>query len=225
LSRLAAGAVLLVALAGTLCLVAVAAGDQRRVAYPLGVAPFGVAAQLEPGQRACMQPIELPTDVDGAVLRIGTFGRPGPALQVTVRELHGRVLARGSIPAGYADGSEPSVIFGRVPEGRTISLCIRNRGPGRAGLFGSESIPSTGTITNGTSSTVDFDVEFLRERDRSALDLLPEAFDRASVFRPGWVGAWTYWVLLAAMLVAAPLLLALAVLKAAREPDASAPLD
>jgi hypothetical protein len=32
-------------------------------------------------------------------------------------------------------------------------------------------------------------------------------FQRASLFRPGFVGAWTYWVLAALMVLAVPALL------------------
>jgi hypothetical protein len=38
--------------------------------------------------------------------------------------------------------------------------------------------------------------------------LLPTIFSRAALFRPGWVGAWTFWALLVALTVAVPLLLA-----------------
>ena len=52
----------------------------------------------------------------------------------------------------------------------------------------------------------DIALELIRSDDRSVLGALPDAFDHAALFRPGWVGAWTYWCLLAALAVGVPLL-------------------
>jgi hypothetical protein len=60
----------------------------------------------------------------------------------------------------------------------------------------------------------DIAIVFPRDKPKSALALVPEMFRRASLFRPGWLGAWTYWVLAALVLLAAPLLLARAASRA-----------
>jgi hypothetical protein len=39
------------------------------------------------------------------------------------------------------------------------------------------------------------------------LALVPDAFERAALFRPAWVGAWTFWVLLGLVVAGMPLLL------------------
>ena len=54
----------------------------------------------------------------------------------------------------------------------------------------------------------DLSVVFLHDSRRSVLSQLPDVFDRASVFRPGWVGPWLFWLLSAAVLLGVPLLLA-----------------
>jgi hypothetical protein len=50
-------------------------------------------------------------------------------------------------------------------------------------------------------------LEFFRPQQRSLLRVLPQMFDRASLFRAPWLGAWAYWVLLAGIVVVAPLAL------------------
>jgi hypothetical protein len=61
---------------------------------------------------------------------------------------------------------------------------------------------------------------FLREHPRSLLSLVPTIFRRASLFRPGWVGPWTYWLLSAALLGAFGLA-GVAVTRAARSDETS----
>jgi hypothetical protein len=62
---------------------------------------------------------------------------------------------------------------------------------------------------------------FLRPRSISLLSALPTVFHRAALFRPDWVGAWTFWLLLLAVVAAFPLT-AIAIWLATRdghEPD------
>jgi hypothetical protein len=40
--------------------------------------------------------------------------------------------------------------------------------------------------------------------------LVPDAFERASRFRPAWVGPWTFWILLGLVAAGLPALLAMA---------------
>jgi hypothetical protein len=40
--------------------------------------------------------------------------------------------------------------------------------------------------------------------------LVPDAFERASRFRPEWVGPWTFWTLLGLLVAGLPALLAAA---------------
>ena len=56
-----------------------------------------------------------------------------------------------------------------------------------------------------------------RGQPRSLLARLPDAFTHASQFKPGWVGAWTFWALAALVLIAVPLLLARALSGALRD--------
>jgi hypothetical protein len=206
----------------------------------LGVLPVSPVAPISAGQEVCQSSIALAEPLRRVRFNIGTQGKPGPALDVTVREPNTRaVLGRGAVKPGWIDNGTPQeVTTGEIPAERYVAVCIRNRGPVRAYVFGEVSHGQLGTGPVGVSPTVstssaeidgqaiagDLSMSFVSERPRSALSLVPAMFRRASVFRPEFVGPWTYWLLLVAVLVLAPLMLWRAVRTAiAAEPAGTEP--
>ena len=206
--------------AGFAWLLKTAAGDERAVAYSLGVPPTGVAASITPGMRVCQEPIDLPTGVGAVVFPVATDGRAGQPLDVTVRTPSGRVLGRGKVGGGYVDGTEQTVKLDRVagPAERS-AVCIANEGRLPVFIYGSENVTSSHTIANGVLNSVDLDIRFLYDKPRAFSGMIPDAFERAALFRPGWVGVWVYWLLFALLVVGAPLLLGFAVWRAARDDE------
>jgi hypothetical protein len=61
----------------------------------------------------------------------------------------------------------------------------------------------------------DLRLRFHRGHPRSALALVPDMLDRATLFRPALVSTATYWLLLATLVLGIPLLLGLALARAA----------
>ena len=153
---------------------------------------------------------------DHVVVKLGTYGRPGPAVAVEVRELGTqRVLGRGLLGAGYPDverAPEHSVAVGEVPAGKHVAVCVIDRGEGKVGVYGSGDIASrrTSATLNGKPIGLDMTMRFERS-PRSLLSLVPRMFDRASLFKTGWAGGWTFWLLAALVLLAVPALLVRAV--------------
>jgi hypothetical protein len=81
-----------------------------------------------------------------------------------------------------------------IEEGdRSLTVCLRADPPAQVVVY------------RGVAAT-ELAFELVRER-RSALAQLPDSFERAALFHPGWVGAWTFWVLTAAVLLGVPALL------------------
>jgi hypothetical protein len=204
-------------LAGVAVLVWRASADERTIAFRIGALPRGPAAVLGPGSSVCQTPIDVQEDTDAVTVPVGTSGRPGAPLTVSVHDPRGRVLTQGTVRAGYADGSTQTARFRRIRAGETVSLCIRNDGREPVYPLGEDVVVDTGIVQDGRKSTMDVTLTFLRPRRRSALDLVPSMFRHAAVFRFGWVGAWTYWVLAALALIAVPVLCAYALARAARE--------
>lgn len=196
------------------------------LAFTLGVAPSGPSLVLAPGQVACQAPIDVPEGAgfDAVTAPVGTYRRSGPALTVTVRELPGGApLARGTLPGGYADISAQQPVqrirlSGTVPGASTVAVCIANRGARRAAVYGNADVAApTSTLTkDGKPAGADLSLRFER-RPQSVLSQFGRIADRAALFRPGWVGAWTYWLLAALVALGVPVLLALALRSATRD--------
>jgi hypothetical protein len=222
------GALALLATASValLALVLVGATDKRRLAFTLGVVPSTVAVGLAPGATACQAPIETSAEFDEVRFKVGTYGGPGQPLDVAVASGR-RFLGTGHVAGGYADLTEQVARVGRITAPRRISVCFRNRGTRRVALYGnSEAAAVTSTAyLDGKPRPADITLVFERERGRSMLSALPAVFRRASVFRPGWVGPWLFWLLGAAVLAGVPLLLARALADAGEDGSESTPTD
>jgi hypothetical protein len=208
-----AGVIALLATAGLglIGLAGVAAGDKRDLAFTIGVVPTIPAAKLAPGATVCQSGITTPGPFTRVGLRLGSAAGPGQPLDLTVREVYtNRVLGRGSLPGGYGNPADESAEVGRVPGGKRIAVCARNAGSGRALLYGNSAIAAlpSQAVKDGDTLPTDLTVVLLRDGSGSMLSQLPDVFDRASVFRPGWVGPWVFWLLTPLVLIGVPLLLA-----------------
>jgi hypothetical protein len=216
-----AAALLVTAAAGLLALAIEAASDKRDLAFTIGVVPSIVAADLRPGAQVCQTPIPVAADFNRVRLKAGSPGGPGPPLAVTVYTLPGRELARGVVDGGYPDPTEQSTDVGRVASSRKVSVCITNGGRRKVQIYGNTSYAAltTQALVKGRALTTDLTLVFLHDRRQSMLSQLPTVFDRASLFRPGWVGPWVFWLLSAGILIGVPLLLARALVESEDAPS------
>jgi hypothetical protein len=206
-----------------------AAADRRELAFVNGVAPRDPALELEPRHTACQREVEVMEPFSRVRLALDTRGRAGPPLDLRVsRHGSGRLLGKGRAAGGYlasarAPEESPVVEVGPVPAGGEVDVCVRNAGSASLLIGGSTgSSREAGDLEAGERRLEPVDasahVTFLRERPTSLLAQLPAAFRRAALFHPPLVGAWTFWLLSALVLVALPWLLAIAVRSAAEDP-------
>jgi hypothetical protein len=185
---------------GLLSVLAAGLLDDRERAFTVGLPAVRVAAELQPGERACRAGIDVPADFSRVRFAAASFGRPGPALTVTAGS------ARGTVAAGYPDNSTVEARVGDVREGQRIEVCVTNSGDSRVALYGSPpDTPPPYLDDPGREPALGF--TFLRDEPRSMAALVPRAFERASRFHPAWIGAWTFWVLLGAVAAGLPALL------------------
>jgi hypothetical protein len=203
-----------VVVAGVVALVIVQLSQSTKLAFTIGAAPQAAIAKLGPRQQICQRSINVPPhgDFDRVALQIGTNRRAGSKLDVVVLRHGGRELGRGTLPPGYADvppeGGYREVRTGRVAGGQPIDVCVGNTGRHAVTLYG------TGALANRTSDAeldgvpTQYDVAMVfRTQERSRGGQIGHVFARAALFRPGFVGAWTYWVLAVLVVVAVPALL------------------
>src|SRR4051794_11791575 len=215
-------------LAAVLCAVAVVAAlavgalQRNSLAFTLGVSPAAGAIVLQPGQRACQTPIVVPAGgaFDRIAVQLGTFHTTGPAVVVDVRDTAMRhVLTRGTLPAGYPDvGLQPThvVRVGHVAAGRRIAVCLTDRGHRKVAVYGNGAAAArtSAAVYEGKPVAVDLALVF-RRSPRLQLAVLGDAATRAALFKFGWMGAWTFWLLGLLVLLAVPALLVRAVRAAA----------
>ena len=172
--------------------------DEQSSSFSIDVDPSSAVATLAPGHEACEGPIQTLGPIGYITLWATPVAGPGPALSVTVREAYGThsMLAAARVPAGYLGPSAPEpALSPAVPSGTTISVCLRSDGPSRVNLIGD--IPNTrsGVLTVDGQREQDVLAHFLRPQPVTLLSQLPAIFRRAALFRPSWVGPWTFWVL------------------------------
>jgi hypothetical protein len=223
--RRATGAVIaFVVFAAVAVLIVASATDKRRAAFTLGVQPTGPAATVPPGAAACQLPIDVPEAFDRVAFELGELPGPGPRLEARVRSLTAgrRVLGIGVVAPGYETSSQSAAV-GRIPEGARVEICIKNAGRVPVVLNGgnSQAARTSTAVVGGLNAHADLALVFLRSEPRSALSLVPEALEHATLFHPAWVGRGLLWVLLALVLAGVPLLLWRALAAAEQVPSGS----
>ncbi len=195
----------LVACAGLLTLAFVASGDERRVAFSLGVQDYGQVATLASGQVGCERDIVSQVAFGGITVWIAPpAATPGSPIDITVRaDATGAPVATGRLPRRYTSaGTYSASLSGTIPAGRTVSVCLRDAGPAAVGLIGG--VTGENLFIDGRRTGADLSMLLLRTHPASLLSLLPTVFRRAALFRPGWVGTWTFWLLSGLLLAAFP---------------------
>lgn len=201
--KLAMAAVLIV---GVLVALLAFTPSKPRLSGTNGVSPEAFPATIGlDGSPLCTTGVSLPEGTDAVRLWVGTYRRLGVKMTMTVRDATGKQLGTSTPPA-FNDGGYP--IF-KVPRGLNgpATLCFRTDGSNAAvagNLNGNLSPEQTSTIgkkpVNG-----DISIEYMRAGSDSTWSMIPTVFSRAALFRPSFVGAWTFWLaaLLAFGLIAA----------------------
>jgi hypothetical protein len=197
--------VTMIAIIGIAGLLIAAGGDQRLTAFSLGVPPAVPVETLRSGQVVCQGPFTTPAPFAYVRPWITPTTGPGPTLALSVRDAApGPRLATGTVPHGYSMPIAPSVALSTtVRAGSRVRVCLRSLGRRDVQLLGNNGLDRIAAARAGTlngSSRSAIALLLLRRHPKSLLSLVPTVFSRASLFRPGWVGPWTYWLLSVALL-------------------------
>jgi hypothetical protein len=143
---------------------------------------------------------EGPVTASGQTSLVGVFGAPKVGLSrlhVTVRDAvagdHGRVLATGTEVAREIVTEDLVALDRTVPAGRSLRVCVR----ATTDPFVLEGAGASATGVRMTGHRKD-QFSLVLDHRASFIGSLSTAFSRAAVFRPDWVGSWTFWVLTAA---------------------------
>lgn len=182
-------------------LVAAAALDDRDVAFETGLPAFDLVARTAPGAQVCVGGVDVPASFQRVRLVVGSEPQAQPLRVVVTDEESGRRVGEGQFQGGAPGrGGNVEVAVGDVPAGGRLKVCVVNEGTAEQRLFGSP--PNRRAMLQPTLAVV-----FVREPPATMLSLVPEAVRRAALFKPGWYGPWTTWLLFALAAVAVPLAL------------------
>lgn len=194
-SMLGTVAVILVALAGLL-----ASSLPRR---PIRVLSLEVPNQatvvtLGPHQEVCEGPIVSPRAFAG-VQMFGAAGGPVSLISQVWNSGHHRLLASG--PLIPPSGQWQARLSHRIAAGVPVVVCLRDEAFQFAVSGSGGSRPGftmTGPGSHGRTIPIpgqEFSLNLLSATTPTLLGALSTAFDRASLWRPSWVGSWTFWLL------------------------------
>jgi hypothetical protein len=162
-------------------------------------------AVLGPGQRACQGQELLPADTAAVRITIGTYGKPGPPLRLTVTGPSGETLTSGGLPAGWRQGvvQIPVAHVSSAMEGARV--CLLSDGPQPIALGGALPDPGYRMVVAGRTVEGRLRYDYMRPGRESWLELLPTLAYRSTLAKSGLVRHWAWAAALLLMLFAAAL--------------------
>jgi hypothetical protein len=175
----------------------------------------GGVVQAAPGKPVCAPALRLPAGTSAVRLQVLSPMSARPALHLTLRAA-GRTL-QSSLPAAAVAAGRPSNADFPIaqtpasPAARPASLCLTADGVVQIGGTPLTAPGATPPTQAGMAVPARLAIWYLPRpgAQSSYVQRIGEIFDRAALFRPGIVGAWTYALLLFVVLP----LLALAALR------------
>lgn len=217
--RVVARTALLVGLPLIAVLIAWAATPQPYYTGSDSIRTRGFVQPVAAGTTLCVRGLRLPAQTALVELEILTPRASRPALALTLRAPDGRTVARSRLPRAAGVGPQSKIAFPIAQRPPTPAAV-----PVEACVTPTERVTFGGTLDIGGAAPTVAGRPRARERiavwfrppagaRRSLVGQLPTVVERASLFRPPWVGPWTYYALLA---LALPLALALVVALLAR---------
>jgi hypothetical protein len=169
---------------------------------PLSVVSLDV---VRPGSTLCMAGVAVDPHGQVARMRIGTFGKPGPRLQLSLSGPGYR--SRASEAGGYADNLLHSFTIAPPRKPQLAHVCLANRGRSKIALYAAaDSARSRAAVTiDGRSVTATPTLGFYEARPVSIADRMSLSVDRIATFRGPFSHVWMIWLLLALFAIGVPL--------------------
>jgi hypothetical protein len=149
--------------------------------------------------------------------KVGTYGKPGPPLAVTLRAPG--YTARSGVRSGFEDNSSLQVALPAPPGGRLATVCIRNDGQHRVAFYaaGDSARSRVHATVNGKREHATPTLSFAEARPVSIAQRAGVTAGRIAVFRGLLDHAWVVWLLAGLMLAGVPLLVAAGLAASARQ--------
>ena len=206
-----------VAIIAVLALILSATSSRPQRTYTLGARPLQPILGIDPPRRMCQGPLTSVRPFDGVQVWAAALAHQTDHVDIVVRDAGNKTtLAHGPVTVTDAAGPYTARLNQPVTGTRAVQVCI-------APISGH--YIALGTMSVNPSVTLDihpglqFAVNLIDDRG-SLLGAVPRMLSRAALWHPGWVGAWTFWLLGAGILASFGVGIA-AVARAAREDEQS----
>lgn len=193
--RLAAIAVLAIAM---LIALASLSKSEYRLTWTNGIHAGAWAVEnLSSGDGpVCIDGQYVPSETGRIQVFVGTYDRPSAKLTATILDSDGVPATQGSISG---KGIRETVSIPLRPIARDLSgasLCL-TVDSGKFALAGTpqDSQGASALTVDGEPRSADVHVEYLTGKKSSLFSHVPEIFERASLFKAGWVGPWTFFAI------------------------------
>ena len=170
--------------------------------------------EVPAGSQVCVRKIVLDERMGLLRFRVGTYGRPGPPLAVSLTAPGYSERAR--VRAGWRDNAEHSVRVNSPPASRLGQVCLRNQGSRKIAIYGAADQARSRAIVelDGEAQDASPTLTFF-ERDRRTILSEPAlTASRVAVFRGPLGYAWVVWAAAIVFLIALPVALVLALARA-----------
>lgn len=156
------------------------------------------------GERACVKGLALPAETAGIRVMVGTYELPDLDISFVISDAGGRQLRRSEL-SGIDDGATPIFTFAEFPRAvKGLRGCFESDG-GKVAFAGDpngNTDPVTSFFIGERPAKGDIALEFMYAGERSSLSLIPEMARRATLYRPGWYGEWSFYLAFALTLAA-----------------------
>jgi hypothetical protein len=171
------------------------------------------------GGRLCMTEAAISKETRLMRFKVGTYGKPGPALGVTLKAAG--YSSSASVPAGFADNALLEVAVAAPPSGRLGTICIRNDGRRKIAFYAASDRARSRVkpFVDGKLQTATPTLIFAEAHKVSIAHRAGVIAGRIAVFRGVLDHAWIVWLLVVVMLAGVPALVAVALGAAEREPQ------
>jgi hypothetical protein len=159
----------------------------------------GTAGIAGPSHRLCEGPLQTPARASG----VGVFadratGTPTIAIGIFAG---GRQIAAGRRTPDASVREQIVALDHPIPAGRPVQVCVGATG-GTLTVYGAGA-QAADVVAHGVNPGMQFSL--VLTRSSTLIGSLSTAFSRAAIFRPSWVGAWTFWLLVGLLACTLPL--------------------
>lgn len=163
------------------------------------VAPRNVLPAFGPSQRLCSRGVDLPGNANALQLDIGAPAGKSPRATLRLSAGGRTQVSHGVLPSGVVGAA--NFRFQPIGHDTVASWCLRTASP-TVGEGGEVSpTPYDGLAYVDKTPIGQVTQIFRHLPPHREIAALPAGAHHASAFRAGFVGAWTYWLLAALVLV------------------------